>query len=156
MTIPTTTVPAARTYLINAITTQVASAGLSEPTCEVYDSAPDHETEADVIAVCGARRTVQAMALVGSGGQFWRQEHYSIEVLIDCYQGGVDGAMEAVNLRAYQLLSLIETAVRTDPSLGGLVVQAAPASSESAPAWDDNHMGARCVITASIDVTATL
>lgn len=156
MTIPVSTVPAARAYLISVITEQVTTAGLSEPGCEVYDSAPDHETENDVIAVCGVRRTVQPMALVGSGAQFWRQESYSIEVLIDCFQGGADGAMEAVNQRAYELLALVETAVRQDPSLGGIAIQAAPSSSDSTPSWDDTHMGARCVITAEIQVSATL
>lgn len=155
-TIPVSTVPQARANLISAISALVATSGLTEPGCEVYDSAPDHETENDIIAVCGARRTVESMALVGSGAQFWRQEHYSIEVMIDCFQGGANGAMEAVNQRAYALLALVETAVRQDPSLGGIAIQAAPASSDSVPSWDDAHMGARCLITAEIKVSATL
>lgn len=156
MSIPVSTVPTARANLISAITTQANAAGYTEPGVEVYDSAPDHETENDIIAVCGVRRRVKPMALVGSGGQFWRQEEYSIEVTIDCFVPGSNGAMEQANTRAYQLLALVETAVRQDPSLGGIAIQAAPADSESTPHWDDAHMGARCVIVAQIEVSATL
>jgi hypothetical protein len=156
MSIPISTVPAVRSYLISAITAQVNAAGLSEPGCEVYDSAPDHETTNDVIAVCGARRQTRPLALVGSGGQFWLDESYQVEVMIDCFQAGADGAMEAVNARAYQLLALVETAVRQDPSLAGNVLEARPQESESTPSWDDAHMGARCVIATQIQVYTTL
>lgn len=154
--IPVSSIPQVRVYLINAINAQVATAGITEPGVEVYDTEPDHETTQDTIAVCGAHRTVGPMAMVGSGAQFWREEHYTLEVQIDTFAAGANSAMEAAVSRAYQLLGLVEVAVRQDPSLGGLAIQAAPGDDQSHPSWDDAHIGGRCMITAQIHVTATL
>lgn len=156
MPIPVSTVPAARSYLLSAITTQVTAAGLTEPIVEVYDAGPDHDTANDLIIVAGVRRQVKPLALVGNGGPLWRTEDYRIEVIIECCVMGPSATMTAVHNRAYQLLAMVETAVRTDPSLGGLAIQAAPVESESAPSWDDQSMGAHCNITMYIDVQATL
>jgi hypothetical protein len=150
MTVPISTVPAVRQYLVNAITAQVQAANLTEPGVEVYLSLVDHETPEDVIVVAGVRREVKPGALVGGGGKHWKFEDYHVEVIIDCFAGGTD--FPAVDARAYQLLSIVETAVRLDPSMGGLVLVSHPATSDSQHTWDDAHKGARAQITMQIYV----
>lgn len=150
MTVPVSTVPAVRNYLVTAINNRVAAAGIASPTVEVYVSGLDHETAEDVIVIGGARREVKPGAIVGGGGQHWKFEDYHIEVTIDCFAGGTD--FSSVDARAFQLLSLVETAVRVDPSMGGLVLVSYPASSDSLHMWDDSHKGARTMITAQIYV----
>lgn len=154
--IPVSSVPAVKTYLVNAITTQVTAANITEPVCEVYNGQPDHVTTADTIVIAGAHRTLSTEALVGDGGPLWLDETYRVQVEIDCYQAGADEAQDAVQQRAYQLLALVETAVRLDPSLGGLVQIARPEESADTPSWDENGQGARCEITAEIYVYNSL
>jgi hypothetical protein len=153
MTIPQTTVPAVRQYLVTQLQSAVASV---TPAAEVFDGEADHADHENWIEVGGVRRQVSPLGLVGSGGQFWRDEKYHVDIKISCYVGGRAGAMAQVNTNAYALLALVETVVRQDPSLGGLVLQANPESSDSVPSWDETGSGALCDITTSIEVYTTL
>lgn len=150
MTMPVSTVPSVRNYLVTAINNQITAAAITKPTAEVYLSGLDHETPEDVILICGAHREVKPGALVGSGGQHWKFEQYHVEIQIDCFAGGTD--FSSVDARAFQLLALVEKAVRLDPSMGGLVLESYPSSSDSLHSWDDAHKGSRTLITSQIYV----
>lgn len=152
MTAPASSVVAVRAWLYSTITDAVAS--LTAPTVEVYLSQEDHESAQDIVVIQGAHRRVEVKRLVGGGGQFWVDETYTIDVEIACYVGGAD-AFPAVDQRAYQVLALIETAVRADPSAGGNVVQINPEGSVSLHEWDEDALGGHCNITLTLTATAT-
>lgn len=149
--IPISSVPAARQYLINAFTAAVAG---TTPATEIFDGDPDHEDNLNWVTVGGARRQVEPLALVGNGGQFWRQERYTVEIEINCFVAG--RSMQQVQTNAYGVLALLETAVRSDPSLGGLVLEATPKESTSIPQWSEDSMGSICMITTTVEVFNTL
>lgn len=154
MSIPVSTVPAVRQYLLTQIQAQIGI--YTAPIVEVYLSDADHESAADLVIIGGAHRALEPFAMVGSGGPHWLRETYHLEVSIECAQFGVDSTFSTVDSRAYQLLGMVETVVRTDPSLGGLVLVARPAESTSEHAWGDEHQGPQCLIKAQIYVSAEL
>jgi hypothetical protein len=154
MTAPVSAVPAARTYLIAAINTSLASSPFTEPGVEVFNGAPDDQTPNDQIIVGEVRREGEAGAIVGSGGAHWRREKFHVSITIESFVSGVNDAMAAVDLRAHALLSLVESAVRADPSLGGLALVAYPTHSDSSYHWEKEHKGAFCQISLSIFVHA--
>lgn len=151
-TIPVSSVPAVRAYLVAAITTQVQASHYTEPGVEVYSVAVDHDTTQDVVVVGKARRKTEPGSLVGGGGAHFQFERYRLEVVIECDAWGPNDTPTVVENRAYALLANVETAVRADPSLGGLVVEAYPDESEDDPSWSAEHKGARCQLVAQIHV----
>lgn len=143
MAIPVSTAPAARSFLLTAIQ-NVVSAG-DNPTDnpalvrlgEVGPYKPN-----DIIVIGNVRRDVATQNFVGSGGQYWLRETYEIDVEINTWlaSGDTDGADSttalAVDARGWQLLGYVETAVRNDPSLGGLVEIARPlTTTATGPIW---------------------
>lgn len=150
MTIPTSTVPAARQYLVTGIRSAAGSQA------EVFDGDADHLDHENWITVGGVTRQVAPLAMVGNGGQFWREERYSVAIEINCFVAGRENSMQQANTNAYALLAIVESVVRQDPSLGGLVIQAAPKSSTSIPSWDEEGQGAELILNASIEVYTTL
>lgn len=149
MTIPNTTVFPVRNYLITQLSAAVPAG------TEVFDAENTQPDREDWVLVGGARRTVGALAMVGNGGQFWRDERYQVDVTIETFTAGRNGFEDSYN-RAYALLETLESVVRQDPSLGGLVLQANPKSSSDTPTWDPTGQGAIVTITTSIEVYTTL
>lgn len=150
MTIPVSTVPQVRAYLFQQLTTAVPN------TAEVFDGEDTQSDREDWVKVLGARRQVGPLAMVGGGGQFWRDEKYSVEIEIETFTAGRVGSMEASETRAYALLAVLETVVRQDPSLGGLVLQANPKDSTDVPSWSPDGSGAIVTINTSVEVYTTL
>lgn len=157
MAIPTSTVPAVKTYVYNTFVTAAATvpAPLADETqlLVVYGTPTDY-TPDDMILVGDVVREVLPNAIVGSGGQFALHEKYKVEYWVDVWRGG--DQMQTVDQRAYTILGALEQALRTDPSFGGLVLEAWPLNSESVSDWDDGNKGRNCRIKAEIDVFAIL
>lgn len=159
MSIPVSTVPSVISYLL----TQVTSACASDPLeILVKTGEPAKNLPSDVIQFGSVRRTVRWESFVGGGGNDALYEIYDLE--LDIYTALAYGdisddsaiALQVIQ-RAWQLLGYVETVVRTDPSLGGLVDIAYPQSSVSPnPEWTDGAVGLRVSINAPIHVEATI
>lgn len=113
----------------------------------------------DVVYIDDVRQTYQPEMTTGSGGALWLREDYSITVKIDAYRGGDDQI--GVLMRARQIADQVVGVVRADPSMGGSVTRARPASAEHVFGWataDGEHAGSgrRAEITLVIDVFTVL
>lgn len=124
---PVSTVPAAITYLNTAIEAQTSTDAL--PILVAIGDDPTLYQPNDVILIGAVRRTPKVDTFIGSGGQFWLNEEYEIEIVVSSWSGDNDGP--ASMNRAWQLVGYIEFAVRLDPSLGNLVNLAYPSLTES-------------------------
>lgn len=139
MAVPQSTVKAVRMRLFNTL---AAALGTQDIIVCLDDPSTN---EPDDIVTVGAvhRQTPAGVQLVGGGGTGWMDEHYTIEVNISVYRGG-DFA-QAVFERCEDLIYQVESAVRTDPTFGGLVIQANPhESTNSGSEPSDDHMGRIC------------
>lgn len=143
MTIPASTVPAAKAFLVTAITTAINDTSVLVS----YDEPGTYQTD-DIVMVGRVDRQVERHAFVGSGGAQWLYEIYTIEVVVRAYRGGDDA--QTVFERACALADVVASAVRTDPTLGGVVLVANPSTAAIEPDWDDNHLGR--IATATIGV----
>jgi hypothetical protein len=138
MAIPPSTVKAVRMQLFNtlkaAIGTQNALVCLDGPSVNEPD---------DIVSIGAVHRQAVPAQLVGGGGAGWIDEHYTIEVAVEVYKGG-DFAQVCFE-RCEDLIYQVESAVRTDPTMGGLVIQATPHQSTSTGALPaEDHMGRLC------------
>jgi len=153
VSIPTSTVPQVKAYLFTQLqSTLTAEQGSSLLVC--CDEPGPYEPD-DIVSVGDVTtRTTVPLAMVGSGGAGWLVETYSLEIVVDCYRGGDNP--QAVAERAWSLIGQVETVVRTDPSCGGLVIEARPGECRSESAWDEQHKGRRVRVTVAVDVQAQI
>lgn len=155
MTIPKSTAPAARRYLFEQFTAQIApdpdSPRSSLLVC--YD-VPGPDEPDDIIAVGTVTRQINVNSMVGSGGAGWLDERYTIAVIIDVFRGGDDQA--ATFDRASTLMDQVCAIVRTDPTLGGAVLTARPVTSQTDGEWDSDNLGRHTVVTLDIDCYARI
>lgn len=141
-TIPLSTVPAVSTYLLGAIQAQVATDPLAASMLVKLGEA-GVDLPNDIITIGEVRRRLTPRTFIGSGGLDWELETYDIEVFISTWTGSGDSDDTSVvsiqlNDRLWQLIGYVETAVRTDPSLGELVTVAYPASTTATgPTWPE-------------------
>ncbi len=137
MSIPISTVPAAMKYLVAEIETQV-----NDDSVLISYGPPGTNQPNDIIAVMGFEaREVQPHSFVGGGGQHWLYETYEILIVVSVFRGGPT-VNESCFERAMTLLSAVETAVRTDPSLGGAVLESNPSHVDKSDAfYDSEHKG---------------
>ena len=151
MTIPVSTVPAAVAALTTQVATQVATDSQAGAilVCqgEVGADAPN-----DIIQIAtNVRRSVKPEAFIGSYQSGSLQEDYTISCLVSSWSGDPDPV--AITQRAYVLAAYIETAVRTDPSLGSSVLEAHPAGTDGGNAvWTDSPVGRLFELTVDIVV----
>ena len=150
MTIPVSTVPAAIAALLAQITTQVSADALQITVCQ---GQWPMDYEPDIIQVAtNVRRIIRPEAFLGSYQAGSLQEDYTISCIVSSWSGNPDPAL-TVN-RAYVLAGYIETAVRTDPTLGTTVIEAHPAGSDGGNAdWTESPVGRLCEITVDVFVT---
>ena len=110
----------------------------------------------DVIQFGAVNRRIKWETFVGSGGQFSLYEEYEIDCEVSSWlaYGDIDDDYTValqVNDRAWLLLAYVESTIRTDPSLGGLVQIAYPLSSvASVPEPDANASG--LIVTVSLPI----
>lgn len=150
--IPTSTVPAVKAALFTLFQAQLTPGSSS---LGVFYDEPGPNQPDDIVSVGACKsRQVSGMAMVGSGGAGWLHELYTIEVTVACFRGGDDA--RAVLERAYSLCGQVETAVRADPSIGGLVLVARPVGSHDDPQWETQHKGRTIAIIIDIEIEAQI
>lgn len=149
VTIPASTVPAAKLYLHSHITTLINDTSVLVS----YDPPGPFQPD-DIVMVGAVDRQVGPYQMVGSGGAGWLDETYSIEVVVSVYRGG-DDARTAFE-RACALADQVVFVVRTDPSLGGAVVVAHPEQSRYEPTFEDEHKGRLVTVTIPIACRARI
>lgn len=150
MTIPASSVPAARRYLFDQLTAQLTT-DPDFPKAQllvVYDQPGPFQPD-DIVSVGKVTRQVAVSSMVGSGAAGWLEERYQVEVIVDVFRGGAYA--QAAFERAVALIDAVCAVVRGDPSLGGAVLEARPASSTYESELDDEHKGRRCVGTVDVD-----
>ncbi|MFH8380639.1 hypothetical protein ACH4E7_06815 [Kitasatospora sp. NPDC018058] len=147
MTIPSSSVPAARLWLFNALKTALTpdpgtvsgqgSYGDANASLLVCLDAPGTYQPEDIVAVGKIDRRINVSSMVGSGGAGWLIEHFSIEITIECARA-TDDSQSAFE-RTCTLIDAITAVVRTDPTLGGNVLWSQPARSDLETVWADDH-----------------
>lgn len=148
--IPASSIPAARNWILAQLQAQYPeSSGVLVCLDEPGPYQPD-----DIISIGDVHQTYSPEQTVGSGGQGWLREDYTITVTVDCYRGGDDAA--GVFAAARALADMVVAVVRSDPSLGGAVDRARPGSVTHTGGWDEEHKGRQTVIDLGIDCLKTL
>jgi hypothetical protein len=156
MTIPVSTVPAAISALLAQTQTQVANDSDAGTILLIEGQEGDDRPDDIIIIGTNIHRTVTWEAFIGTADLDALGEVYEIESMVSCWSGDSDPV--AIKVRAWQLVGYIETGVRTDPSLGGLVVVAQPAgTSGGGVVWSEAvgsaPIGRLCEITVTVRVT---
>lgn len=144
------TVPQVKAYMVTQLQ---ARTELAAPVLVSYGE-PGPYLPDDIVAVLDANQTFEQMAMIGSGASKWLEETYTLEVKVDCFQGG--DLAQTVEERALSLASVVVDVVRADPSLGGLVIEARPLYMRSTGSWDDDHKGRRAEVLLTFRVEAQL
>lgn len=142
MTIPVSTVPAVRAAIAAGVT-----ALINDPSVVVSDGPPS-VTKDDMIVIDGVTREVRYSGFVGSGGAGWLEEIYHLKVVVQSFRGGDN--FPTVIARAWALTSVVETFVRTDPSIGALLIVSHPEQSDESDLWEENNKGPIVTITTPI------
>jgi len=151
MTIPSSTVPAVKAALVAAIT-----AAVGDPAVLVCYGPPGTYAPDDIIFVGDVKRTVVAHAFVGTGAAGAFAEDYDVDVNLRSYRGGGSEQAAVADARAWALVAFVDSAVRADLSLGGLVVKAEPATADSVLGYDGDHKGWICEVTCTVHCLAIL
>ena len=149
MTIPVSTVPAALAALTAQVTTQTATDTLP---ILVVQGEPGMDMPNDIIQIAtDVRRTVRPEAFLGGYQQGALEESYTISCLVSTWSGDSDPV--AITSRAYVLAGYVESAVRTDPSLGTTILESHPSGTSGGQAtWTEDPVGRLCELTVTIDV----
>ncbi len=161
--IPVSSVPAAVAYLASAIEEQAAADALP---IQIIVGDSGMTPPNDAIQIGEIHREVEPLAMVGGGGTNWLYEKYSVAILASSWTGsgaddGGNAQQLALTARAWELVAYIETAVRLDPSLGGLDLSAFPTvSSSPGPEWTINQegetTGMKCEVEALVHVETSI
>ena len=153
--VPVSTVPQVIAFLMFGITTNTTQVDAQTALGVAYIELASNYDPLDSIVVGDAHtRTIRREQMVGSGGAGWLYESYSIDLQIVSWQGG--NSFQPVVERSWRLLGQVEGFIRSDPSLGGLVIEAWPSSSRSSAGYMDNGKGISSVIDLTVDVEARI
>lgn len=134
MTIPASTVPLATGYLYDQIKVAV-----NDPAVLVSYGPPGPNQPNDLIVIGNVSREVVPYQMVGSGQAGWLDETYTVDVVASTYRGGDNGRTGFE--RAAALADIVVSVVRNDPTLGGAVTVANPATVDYEQNWDDTYKG---------------
>ncbi|WP_223279358.1 hypothetical protein [Streptomyces sp. SDr-06] len=113
-----------------------------------YDE-PGPDQPDDIVSVGKVHRTVSVNSMVGGGGAGWLEERYTVEIEIDVFRGNDDP--QYVYQRASDLADATIAVVRSDPSLGGLVLTSRPQTAAHEVTWDDKHMGRHGTVAIEVE-----
>lgn len=155
MTIPVSTVPTAIAALTSQIQTVVNSGeGTNAPSVGLFTGDEDggmYRPNDRIIVATNVRRTVKPQVLMGSYQQGSLNETYTIDVLVSSYTGDND---PVTNMnRAWVLVGYVETAVRTDPTLGTDVLESHPGGTQGGQSYfTEDPIGRQTDIIVSVDV----
>lgn len=147
--IPNSSITAARNWILAGV-----QANISDASVLVCLDSPGPYQPDDIVSVGDVHQQYDPANVVGNGGAHWLTESYTVTVTVDVFRGGDDAA--GAFLRARTLADLVVAVVRSDPSLGGAVDRARPASAAHSGEWDDEHQGRHSVIEIGIDCLKTL
>jgi hypothetical protein len=150
MTIPVSTLPAVKAYLFTQLS---ARTELADPVGVFYDL-PSVTPPDDLVYLGDSRGKNVITRMVGSGGAGWLDEHYELDIVVDVIRG--DDDPKANDEQALALLAAVVDTIRADPSLGGLVIQAAPVAFSLSSSWDDDHVGRTATAVLTVDVHARI
>jgi hypothetical protein len=124
-TIPVSTVPAAVAALTSQIQTQVNTDPAASTILVIAGQEGSDAPDDLIIVARNIQRRVTERTFIGDLSAQSLEETYTIDVLCSSWSGDPD---PVANMnRAWVLAGYVETAVRTDPSLGGIVLIARPA-----------------------------
>jgi hypothetical protein len=150
MTIPVSTMPAVKAYLYTQLT---ARAELADPVGVFYDM-PTVTPPDDLVYLGDCRGKNVITRMVGSGGAGWLDEHYELDIVVDVVRG--DDDPKANDEQALALLAAVVDTVRLDPSLGGLVIQAAPGRFSLTSEPNEEHLGRNTTAVLTVEVHARI
>ncbi|GIG57395.1 hypothetical protein Lfu02_17670 [Longispora fulva] len=132
--IPPSTVATIKGALFDLLSARMAGPGV----LVAYDSPGTYQPE-DIVCVGDVHRQIAVHAAVGSGGAGWLDETYTVHVIVECYRGGDNARL--VFERAAALAAVAESAVRADPSIGGLALVARPVGVDYTSDAEEDHKG---------------
>lgn len=144
------TITAVKAQLVALLT---ARPELASPVLVCYDE-PGTNLPDDIVSVGDAQRQVTVATMIGSGAAGWLDETIDLEIVVDVYRGGDDpqGAFE----RAAALADIVADTVRSDPSLGGLVLRAVPDKVEYVSSFEAERKGRLARVITHLMVTARI
>jgi hypothetical protein len=153
--VPVSTVPRVVAFLTAGLTANVTQYDTNTALGVAYIEQISGYDPFDQVTIGDAHsRTTKRTQMVGSGGAGWLFEDFTLDIEIVSWQGGQN--LQLVVERAWRLLGQVEAFIRSDPSLGGLVIVAYPSSSKSTAGYMDDSKGVSCVIDLTVDVEARI
>lgn len=134
------TVPVARAFLFDAVTTLAAVDGdvtviYAPPTTGDNAAGGNQRIVFDEVHV-----VPQISAMIGSGGTGWLEEIYDLHITAEAFMAGDSEGLSTFTQCAV-LVDYVIAAVRQDPSLGSNVIVARPEPYDLTPAWDEASHG---------------
>lgn len=152
MTIPSSSVPGAIGAILSAITT--AAAG-DRSTMTICLGVPGTNVDDDIIWIDGeVARSLPVESMIGSFGAQALREVYDLTINVSSFADSDD---LTVMTRAYQLAAYVESAVRSNPTLGGLVELCVPTGSTGGqPQPVQEPAGVQCELVIKVHIEQTL
>jgi hypothetical protein len=155
MTVPVSTVPAAKTWLIGQLQTALTEDPTATMTVQYGPFAYADNNPDDMVWLGDADRQAEPWTLTGGLTiPLSMKETYDLTVNVSCYRGGDQS--QTVEDRAWALIAEIETVVRTDPTFGGLLISSYPSQAVATVGWDEKFSGVLCSIPLTISCLAQL
>lgn len=147
--IPDSSIPAVRAYLYAQLQA-LATPDPADPSASllVCLDGPNTDLAGDIVSVGDVRQEYAPFQTTGSGGPGWLSETYTVTVEIQVTRGTDDSTVTFA--RAQSLARLVVALVRSDPSLGGAVLRARPATADYETAWAEGGGGRQTFVTLAI------
>ncbi len=150
----TSTAYAATTNLIAAIESQSAAKSQDNFVFGIMRGEPiDNWAVDDGIYIAKVDRTIARNEMSGNSVGALRED-YVIVVEIAVFRGGdtvnAGDTTSAHELRCWNLINAVESAIRADRTLGGAVPDAWPETSTMISEWDPENMGRRARSTVNV------
>lgn len=153
--VPVSTAPKVVAFLTTGLTANVTPYDTNTALGVAYIEQPSGYDPFDQVTIGDVgNRTTKRTRIVGNGGRGWLDENYTLDIEIVSWQGGQN--LQLVVERAWRLLGQVEAFIRSDPSLGGLVIVAYPSASKSTAGFMDDSKGVSCVIDVTVEVDAEI
>lgn len=148
--IPVSTIPACKAYLLALLTTAV-----NDPAVLVCYGPPGIYFPDDIIYIGDADRTIRPLGMVGGGGPGAFLEEYIVRIMLRSFRAGGGEQAVVADGRAWQLVGIIDTAIRGDMTFGGLLIEGAPDVQTSTLDFDPDHKGWESAVVYEVRCTAS-
>lgn len=155
MSIPGSTAAAVKAWLLAQLQTIAEDPGHDLLAGYDLSRENDENTADDMVWVGRVQRQVDPMAMVGSLGAGALSETFEADVVVSVWRSSGDA--QAVWERAAALTDDVIAAVRTDPTAGGVVLEARPSAVDQPPSeWDEQGTGRQAEFTVTFTCFAEL